>query len=84
MPRKRMVRKFVRWAHPMAWLNLVPVDGGRGADVVSDAANGRYDLAIKGALRAAGKSGFKIPVCLAPAHVSGQVYIAGQQVSYNG
>ena len=52
--------------------------------MVSDAANGRYDLAIKGALRAAGKSGFKIPVCLAPAHVSGQVYIAGQQVSYNG
>ncbi|KAF9648538.1 class III chitinase [Thelephora ganbajun] len=46
--------------------------------------NGRYDLGIKNALKAAGGTGFTYPTCSAPAYVSGQPYTAGQQVSYNG
>ena len=47
-------------------------------------ANGRYDMAIKKALQAAGGVGFVYPVCSAPAYVSGKAYTVGQNVSYKG
>ena len=47
-------------------------------------ANGRYDLNIKKALRAAGGAGFEHPYCLAYAYAPGQAYTGGEQVSYNG
>ncbi|KZV77579.1 carbohydrate-binding module family 5 protein [Peniophora sp. CONT] len=46
--------------------------------------NGRYDLAIKNALVAAGGTGFTYPACSAPAFASGTSYTGGSQVSYNG
>ncbi|KIP11453.1 carbohydrate-binding module family 5 protein [Phlebiopsis gigantea 11061_1 CR5-6] len=46
-------------------------------------ANGRYDLAIKNALSAAGGTGFTFPACSA-AYASGSTYTAGQQASYQG
>ncbi|KAJ3490512.1 hypothetical protein NLI96_g1393 [Meripilus lineatus] len=46
--------------------------------------NGRYDLAIKNALSAAGGTGFTFPACSAPAYVSGTGYQGGSQVSYGG
>ncbi|KAG8220030.1 glycoside hydrolase family 18 protein [Butyriboletus roseoflavus] len=47
-------------------------------------ANNRYDLAIKQALSATGSTGFTYPACSAAAYVSGQVYTAGEEVSYQG
>jgi chitinase len=47
-------------------------------------ANGRYDLAIKNALSAAGGTGFSFPACSAPAYVAGSQYTGGSQVSYGG
>ncbi|KAF8640643.1 hypothetical protein AX17_000300 [Amanita inopinata Kibby_2008] len=47
-------------------------------------ANGRYDLAIKNALAAAGGTGFIYPSCSAPAYVSGSSYPGGSKVSYGG
>ena len=47
-------------------------------------ANGRYDLSVKEALKAAGGVGFTYPACSAYAHVPGQTYTSGQQVSYRG
>ncbi|KAF8531500.1 glycoside hydrolase superfamily [Gautieria morchelliformis] len=46
--------------------------------------NGRYDLAIKNALVAAGGTGFTFPPCSAPAFVPGTNYVGGSQVSFNG
>jgi hypothetical protein len=42
-------------------------------------ANGRYDLAIKKTLKATGGVGFTYP-----AHVPGQVYTVGEEVSHRG
>ncbi len=47
-------------------------------------ANGRYDVAIKNALSAAGGTGFTFPSCSAPAFVSGTNYAGGSQVSFDG
>ena len=47
-------------------------------------ANGRYDLAIKKTLKAAGGVGFTYPACSAPGHVPGQVYTVGEEVSHRG
>ncbi|KDQ54773.1 carbohydrate-binding module family 5 protein [Jaapia argillacea MUCL 33604] len=47
-------------------------------------ANGRYDLAIKTTLVAAGGTGFTYPACSAPAFVAGDDYTGGSQVSYDG
>jgi hypothetical protein len=46
--------------------------------------NGRYDLAVKNTLVAAGGTGFTYPACSAPAYVSGTAYVAASTVSYNG
>ncbi|KAI1797605.1 class III chitinase [Ganoderma leucocontextum] len=46
--------------------------------------NNRFDLAAKNALVAAGGTGFTFPACSAPAFVSGTVYTANNQASYNG
>ena len=47
-------------------------------------ANGRYDLAVKNALTAAGGTGFTFPSCSAPTFSSGTAYTGGSQVSYGG
>ncbi|KAI5124432.1 hypothetical protein M0805_008316 [Coniferiporia weirii] len=47
-------------------------------------ANGRYDVAVKNSLTAAGGTGFTYPACSAPAYVSGTSYSGGSQVSYQG
>ena len=52
--------------------------------IVSGVANERYDMGVKEGLISGGGVGFKLPVCSAPAYVSGQVYTAGNQVSYDG
>ena len=52
--------------------------------LILDVANGKYDLAIKQALSATGSTGFTYPACSAAAYVSGQVYTAGETVSYGG
>ncbi|KAI9066698.1 carbohydrate-binding module family 5 protein [Trametes sanguinea] len=46
--------------------------------------NGRYDLAAKNALVAAGGTGFTFPACSAQAYVKGNNYPGSSQVSYNG
>ncbi|KAF7306627.1 Glycoside hydrolase family 18 protein [Mycena indigotica] len=46
--------------------------------------NGRFDLAIKNALVAAGGTGFTFPACSAPAYSTSGTYTAGTQVSYQG
>lgn len=46
--------------------------------------NGRYELGIKNALRAAGGAGFKYPGCSAPAYTPGQAYTGGERVSHDG
>ncbi|CDO70253.1 hypothetical protein BN946_scf184942.g53 [Trametes cinnabarina] len=46
--------------------------------------NGRYDLAAKNALVAAGGTGFTFPACSAQAYVKGSNYPGSTQVSYNG
>ena len=52
--------------------------------IVSGVANGRYDMGVKDGLISAGGIGFKRPACSAPAYTLGQVYTAGEQVSYDG
>jgi len=47
-------------------------------------ANGRYDLAIKNSLVAAGGTGFTFPACSAPAWSAGSSYTGGSKVSLNG
>lgn len=47
-------------------------------------ANNRFDKAIKAQLVANGGTGFTYPACSAPAYVSGSVYTANNQVSYQG
>ncbi|TCD70658.1 Chitinase 1 [Steccherinum ochraceum] len=46
--------------------------------------NGRYDLAVKNALSAAGGTGFTYPACSAPAFAAGTNYQGGSQVSFGG
>ena len=57
---------------------------GRDGLIVSGVANARYDMGVKEGLISGGGVGFKLPVCSAPAYISGQVYTAGNQVSYDG
>lgn len=47
-------------------------------------ANGKYAELVKSALRLAGGSGFTYPPCSAYGYVEGEVYVGGQQVSYDG
>jgi len=47
-------------------------------------ANGRYDLAVKNSLIAAGGTGFSYPSCTAPAYIAGTGYSGGSKVSYGG
>ncbi|TFY83732.1 hypothetical protein EWM64_g277 [Hericium alpestre] len=46
--------------------------------------NGRYDLAIKNTLQAAGGTGFTFPTCSAPGWASGGNYPGGSQVTFGG
>jgi len=46
--------------------------------------NGRYDLGVKNALKAAGGVGFEYPACSAYAYVPGQAYTGGQRVTCDG
>ncbi|KAG5733063.1 Chitinase 1 [Termitomyces sp. T112] len=52
-------------------------------DVSQAYANGRYDLAVKNALVAAGGTGFTFPACSAPVWTAGD-YVGGSLVTYNG
>jgi len=47
-------------------------------------ANGKYAESIKSALRLAGGFGFTYPPCSTYGYVEGEVYVGGQQVSYDG
>lgn len=57
---------------------------GYGLIVPFSSANGRYDVAIKSALTAAGGTGFTYPPCSAPAFVTGSDYVQGSQVTFGG
>ncbi|KAJ7293237.1 class III chitinase [Mycena rebaudengoi] len=46
--------------------------------------NGRFDLAIKNALVAAGGTGFTFPACSAPAYSTTGTYVGGSKVSFQG